>query len=60
VEITIPTHYVGWVESYYNKWRPPMREGATLSSVAGKLFLIGGISSKLFNDVAVWDSKEWN
>lgn len=36
-----------------------MREGASLSNVAGKLYLYGGISSKSFNDIVTFDHKDW-
>ncbi|CAD8149719.1 unnamed protein product [Paramecium octaurelia] len=58
-EFTIPTHYLGWIDVFFGKWRPQMREGASLNNVSGKLYLFGGISSKPFNDVVIWDHKEW-
>ncbi|CAD8065937.1 unnamed protein product [Paramecium sonneborni] len=58
-EQMIPTHYLGWIDQFYGKWRPQMREGASLNNVSGKLYLFGGISSKPFNDMVIWENKEW-
>lgn len=32
-ENTIPTFYLNWIETFYGKWKPPMREGASLCVV---------------------------
>jgi hypothetical protein len=52
--------YLSWVDKFYGKWRPAMREGATLSNISSKFYLYGGISATPFNDVSVWNGNEWN
>lgn len=51
--------YLSWIDKFYGKWRPAMREGATLSNIQNKFYLYGGISAIPFNDVCVWDGNEW-
>jgi len=59
VDNTIPTYSLSWVDRFYSRWRPPMREAATINNVAGKFYLYGGISGTPFNDMSIWDGNEW-
>ncbi|CAD8123344.1 unnamed protein product [Paramecium sonneborni] len=59
-DASIPNYYLNWVERFYGKWRPPMREGATLSVIQNKFYLYGGISATPFNDMNVWNGNEWS
>ena len=48
-----------WEKIPAMKWSPDAREGATFLNVESKMFLFGGLSSKLHKDTEILAANTW-